>query len=73
MSGRGSSGNVIAGLASFFYPGLGQLVQGRWLSAIIYFILATLMWFVLLGWIMHIVAALDAALYQPRQYYLDRS
>ncbi len=33
MNHQGSTGNVIAGLASFFYPGLGQLVQGRLLSA----------------------------------------
>lgn len=29
MTGQGSSGNVIAALASFFIPGLGQLIQGR--------------------------------------------
>jgi len=29
--GRGSTGNVIAALCSFFIPGLGQLLQGRWL------------------------------------------
>lgn len=29
MSGRGSTGNVIAAVCSFFVPGLGQLVQGR--------------------------------------------
>ena len=29
MSGQGSAGNVIAALASFFIPGLGQLLQGR--------------------------------------------
>ena len=27
---NGSCGNVIAALASFFIPGLGQLLQGRW-------------------------------------------
>jgi len=29
MTGQGSTGNVIAALASFFIPGLGQLLQGR--------------------------------------------
>ena len=29
MSGAGSGGNVLAALASFFVPGLGQLLQGR--------------------------------------------
>jgi hypothetical protein len=29
MAGQGSSGNVLAAIASFLIPGLGQLVQGR--------------------------------------------
>lgn len=29
MGGQGSAGNVLAALASFFIPGLGQLLQGR--------------------------------------------
>ena len=67
MNHQGSTGNVIAGLASFFYPGLGQLVQGRLLSAAFFFITGTLLWFVLLGWIIHIWAAINAARYQPWQ------
>lgn len=63
MSGQGSSGNVIAALASFFYPGLGQLVQGRPLAALIYFVAGSLLWIVLLGWLVHIIAAIDAARY----------
>jgi TM2 domain-containing membrane protein YozV len=39
MSGQGSGGNVLAAICSFFIPGLGQLVQGRILAAIIFFIL----------------------------------
>ena len=35
MAGQGSTGNVIAALASFFIPGLGQLIQGRLLKAAI--------------------------------------
>ncbi len=65
MSGQGSAGNVIAAVCSFFIPGLGQLVQGRLLAAILYFILAAVLWIVLLGWIIHIVSILDAALYVP--------
>jgi hypothetical protein len=61
MNGQGSAGNVLAGLASFFYPGLGQLVQGRLLAATLYFLAGTLLWLVWLGWIVHILAALDAA------------
>jgi TM2 domain-containing membrane protein YozV len=37
MAGQGSTGNVIAALCSFFIPGLGQLIQGRLLKAIIMF------------------------------------
>ena len=37
---QGSAGNVIAALASFFIPGLGQLVQGRLVAAAVFFITA---------------------------------
>lgn len=63
-AGPGSAGNVISALASFVYPGLGQLVQGRILAALIFFVMATVLWFILLGWIMHIWAAIDAARYR---------
>ena len=64
---RGSAGNVIAALASLFIPGLGQLLQGRFISAILAFGVTMFLWVVLLGWIGHIVAALDAAKYRPRK------
>ena len=64
MSGKGSTGNVIAALASFFIPGLGQLLQGRLLIAIVHFILAGVLWFFLLGWIVHIWSIIDAARYK---------
>jgi TM2 domain-containing membrane protein YozV len=38
--GQGSTGNVIAALCSLFVPGLGQLIQGRLLSALFWFIAA---------------------------------
>lgn len=66
MAGQGSAGNVIAALCSFFIPGLGQLIQGRLLMAIIHFVLAFLLWFVLLGWIIHLWSILDAAMFKPR-------
>ena len=65
MPGQGSTGNVIAALASFFIPGLGQLIQGRFLAAAIHFVLATLLWFVLLGWAVHIWSVVDAARFRP--------
>jgi hypothetical protein len=66
MTGQGSTGNVIAALASFFIPGLGQLLQGRLLMAIIHFVLAIALWVFLLGWIIHLWSILDAALFKPK-------
>jgi TM2 domain-containing membrane protein YozV len=65
-AGQGSSGNVIAAICSFFIPGLGQLVQGRLLKAIVMFVLAAVLWFILLGWLVHLWSVLDAALYKPK-------
>lgn len=67
MSGQGSSGNVLAALASFIYPGLGQLVQGRPLKALIHFVLGTVLWVIFMGWIMHIWSALEASWYVAPQ------
>lgn len=60
---QGSTGNVIAAVCSFFIPGLGQLVQGRLFAAIIQFVLAAVLWFVFLGWLVHIWSVIDAARY----------
>ncbi len=65
MSGPGSGGNVLAALCSLFVPGLGQLLQGRLLSAFIMFVLAALLWFFVLGWIVHLWSIVDAARYTP--------
>ena len=72
---QGSAGNVIAAICSFFFPGLGQLVQGRLLSAIGWFVAACigfaitwLITFSLLpfGWfVVSIFACINAALYRP--------
>lgn len=64
MSGQGSSGNVIAALASFFIPGLGQLLQGRLFMAITQFVLAGALWVILMGWIIHLWSILDAAMFK---------
>lgn len=66
MSGQGSAGNVIAALCSFFIPGLGQLLQGRLIKAVVQFVLAAVLWLVLLGWIIHLWSILDAAMWRPR-------
>lgn len=64
--GQGSTGNVIAALASFWIPGLGQLIQGRLAKAIFMAILAVILWIFLLGWIVHLWSILDAAMFKPR-------
>ncbi|MBI1303998.1 MAG: hypothetical protein GC172_09455 [Phycisphaera sp.] len=68
-TGQGSAGNVIAAVCSFFIPGLGQLVQGRVLAALLMFVLTGVLWFVTLGtlgWIMHLVACIEAARWRKR-------
>jgi TM2 domain-containing membrane protein YozV len=67
MSGQGSTGNVLAALCRFFVPGLGQLLQGRPFRALIMFVLAAVLWAILLGWIIHLWSILDAALFRPSQ------
>jgi TM2 domain-containing membrane protein YozV len=64
MPGPGSTGNVIAALASFFIPGLGQLLQGKPIRALLMFVFAAVLWIILLGWIIHLWSILDAALYK---------
>ncbi len=66
MAGQGSAGNVIAALCSVFIPGLGQLVQGRLLMGLVHFVLAGLLWLIMLGWIIHLWSILDAALWKPK-------
>ncbi len=62
--GPGTTGNVLAAICSFFIPGLGQLVQGRLFMALIQFVMAGILWFFLLGWIIHLWSIIDAALYR---------
>jgi len=67
-TGPGSGGNVIAALCSLFIPGLGQLVQGRILVAFVFFMGAGVLWFIsfgTLGWIIHLWACVNAALWKP--------
>lgn len=71
MSGQGSGGNVLAAICSLFIAGLGQLVQGRILAAIIFFLLTwvnytlaatgILFFMALPGFIFHVWAIIDAA------------
>ena len=76
-AGQGSAGNVIAALCSFFIPGLGQLVQGRILWALTWFVLAcvafALTWLITLsllpfGWfVVSLVSCIHAAVYSPQR------
>jgi len=60
MSGK----NIIAAILSFFIPGLGQLIQGRFIRAIVMLVLAGVMWFFMLGWLIHLWSVIDAAMYK---------
>jgi TM2 domain-containing membrane protein YozV len=62
--GPGSAGNVLAALCRFFIPGLGQLLQGRIFMALMMFVLAGILWWFLLGWLIHLWSVIDAALYR---------
>jgi len=67
--GQGSAGNVLAAFASLLIPGLGQLLQGRLLMGVLFFVVAGIVWFIslgTLGWIIHLFACLNAALWKPR-------
>lgn len=71
-SRRGDSGNVIAALASFFIPGLGQLVQGRLIWAAFFFLTTATLYFssfLLIPWpfalIFHLWSIINAATFNP--------
>jgi TM2 domain-containing membrane protein YozV len=65
-NGQGSAGNVIAALCSFFVPGLGQLLQGRLFMALIQFVMAGALWFILMGWLIHLWSIIDAATFKAK-------
>lgn len=72
--GQGSAGNVIAAICSLIFPGLGQLLQGRLLSALFWFISAciafAITWLVTLslmpfGWfLVSVFSCISAARYR---------
>ncbi len=61
-----SPNNVIPALVSFFIPGLGQLLQGRLLTALLHFVLTGVLWFFFLGWLGHIYSCFEATRWQGR-------
>jgi TM2 domain-containing membrane protein YozV len=76
MSGQGSAGNVIAAICSLFIPGLGQLLQGRLLAALLWFLVACIAfavtWLLTLsllpfGWfVVAVFSCISAATWSPR-------
>lgn len=64
---RGTGGNIAASLLSLWIPGLGQVTQGRVGRGAAMFAGAAVLWVVLLGWIVHIAAAVEAARWDPGQ------
>ena len=64
-AGQGSAGNVIAAICSLFIPGLGQLVQGRVLKAVLMFVLAGVLCIFRMGWLIHLWSIIDAAMFKP--------
>ncbi|WP_440054865.1 hypothetical protein ACSLBF_01520 [Pseudoalteromonas sp. T1lg65] len=75
MAGQGSGGNVIAAICNVFFPGLGQLVQGRILAALIFAIVVFggyALWFLVVpavvGAIFHLWAIIDAAKFSRSDY-----
>ncbi|KZN51287.1 MULTISPECIES: hypothetical protein [Pseudoalteromonas] len=74
MAGQGSGGNVIAAICNIFFPGLGQLVQGRILAALIFAIITFggyALWFLvvpaIIAAVVHLWAIIDAAKYSSRE------
>ena len=73
-AGQGSAGNVIAAICSLIIPGLGQLVQGRIISALVWFVVACIAfavtWLITLsllpfGWfIVSIFSCINAAMFR---------
>ncbi|WP_020409901.1 hypothetical protein [Hahella ganghwensis] len=73
-SGQGSGGNVLAAICNVFFPGLGQLVQGRILAALIFAIIAFggyALWLLvvpaIIGGIAHLWSIIDAARFKAKE------
>ena len=74
MSNTDQTSNTIAALASFFIPGLGQLVQGRAAAGILFFVADGVAWLLALFTVFLLIplpiivtiwAVLNAAKYKP--------
>ena len=74
MASQGSCGNVIAALCNIPFPGLGQLVQGRLMAAILFFVFCAVgyaLWFLvvpgIVAAVIHLWAILDAATFKSNE------
>ncbi len=74
MASQGSGGNVIAALCNIPFPGLGQLVQGRLMAAILFFVFGAVgyaLWFLvvpgIVAAVIHLWAILDAATFKSNE------
>jgi len=72
MSQQGSAGNVIAALCNVFIPGLGQLIQGRILLALMFFVVTAVGYAAyllvipaIIAALFHLAAIISAARYKP--------
>ena len=63
-AGKGGIGSVPAAICSFLIPGLGQLLQRRPWIALVMIALASVLWIIKMGWIIHLWSCLDAAVYK---------
>lgn len=63
MARRGSAGNILAALVSFFVPGLGQLFQGRFLAAAVQFGGWLALGLFGLGFIVRLISAVEAGMW----------
>jgi len=67
MSRRGSAGNILAAVASFFLPGLGQLFQGRFLAAAVQFGGYLALGLIGFGWLVRLISAIEAAMWNGEE------
>ena len=79
MSQQGSAGNVIAALCNVFFPGLGFLIQGRILPAILTAMLVFggyALWFLvvpaIIGGLVHLWAIINAATFNGERVIVVR-
>ena len=75
MASQGSAGNVIAAICNVFFPGLGQLVQGRLMAALIFAIVCVggyALWYLIIpaiiAGIFHLWSVVDAATFKNNNY-----